>query len=108
MQAIEALVVATLAALMSAAGIKYLSPEAQATADQVVFFATVKDRNLVIASEITGRNMFEGITSPITPEEIAALAEEMKAAGTVQNIDMLTPEITQEAEAAVTRWNSTQ
>ncbi len=104
----ELIIAGAIGALLAAAGIKTMSPELKEKADEVTFFATVKDRNLVIMSEITGRNLFEGMSSAITPEEIETLALEMKAAGTVQDIQILTPEVEADAAAAVTRWNSTQ
>lgn len=104
----ELIISGAIGALLAAAGIKTMSPELKEKADEVTFFATVKDRNLVIMSEITGRNLFEGMSSAISPDEIRALAEEMKAAGTIQGTDFLTPEVITEANAAVTRWNSTQ
>jgi hypothetical protein len=102
----EIIITATLSALMTTAGIKCLSPEAKELTEKVTYFATVKDRYLVIGSEITGRNLFDGMGSAITPREIEELALDMKAAGTVRDIETLTPGITQEAAAAVTRWEA--
>ena len=100
----EIIIAGTIGFLLAAAGIKTMSPEMAEITSEIQGHATAKDRNLMIMSEITGRNMFEGAKSTITPEEIEALAAEMKAAGTIQGTVFLTPEVQAEAEVSITRF----
>jgi hypothetical protein len=96
----EAIVVASLAALLTVTGIKALSPEAQASADTVKLAARVQDWKWAYASEISGRDYTAGISSPINIDEAV---DDIKASGILENI-----EAQAEAEAAEARWNSTQ
>lgn len=96
----EAIVVAALTAIMTAVGIKALSPEAKELTDQVVFFAVVQDRYAVIKTEITGHD-YTRVQSPITPEEIEEIASAVRASGYDQ-----TPEIQNAATQLETRFNT--
>ena len=100
MKATEALVVSTLSALMTIAGLKTLSPEAQEAADTIQTAARVQDWKWAYASEISGRDYTAGISSPIDIDEAV---EAIKASGILEDIEAQAA-----AEAAADRWNSTQ
>jgi hypothetical protein len=72
MKTTELLVVAALSSIMTAVGLKALSPEAQEMADSVQHAARVQDWKWDYASQISGHDYTAGISSPVDLEEIAA------------------------------------
>jgi hypothetical protein len=98
MKKTELIIVASLTALMTAVGIKALSPEAKEMADSVQTFARVQDWKWEYASEISGHDYTAGIHSTINVEEVASA---VRASGYEEN-----PEIQNAAAQLETRFNT--
>ncbi len=98
MKPTELLVVGAMTAIMTAVGLKALSPEGKEMADKVVFWASVQDWKWEYASEISGHDYTAGISSPINVEEVAAA---VRASGYEEN-----PEIQNAAAQLETRFNT--
>ena len=99
MKITELAITAALTTIMTTAGIKILSPGAQAAVDTVTHAATVQDWKWAYASEISGRDYTAGISSPININDATAA---IIASGILEK-----EEIRIEAEAAQARWNAT-